>query len=204
MDLDSLAKRQLGARIGASILLALCLGCDDVVSTSTLVLPGQRVRDDRLVGSWAEADSGDPFQLQVLSDGRYRSSGKGADAELFFSIARIGSTLILQWEQEDCSLHLFFGDADDQRCYSFAKLEIDDRSFSLAELDVDRAFRDSVAGRLGIAHEVRRKVPSNQSPPQTCIVLTASTDELRSFLEAYLEAEGVFKKTKRVFLRANG
>jgi len=201
----SAVPRYLGARVAASVLLALCLGCDDVVSTSPLIGPAQRVRDDRLAGSWVSDDSEDPFQFELLSDGRYRYSGADADEadeEMIFSLGRIGTTLILQWEQENCSSHLFFGSDDERRCYSFAKLEFDDRSFSLTALDVERAYRDSVAGRLEIEHEVRRDVRAEGRGAQTCVILTAPTRQLRRFSETYIDDEEVFKKTKQVFSRA--
>ncbi len=191
----------LAPRVAASILLVLCLGCDDVVSTSPLIGPAQRVRDDRLAGRWVDADSQDTFQFELLSDGRYRYSDTDADDEGVFSLGRVAGTLILQWEQESCSLHLFFSANDEQRCYSFAKLEFDDRSFSLTELDIERAFRDSVAGRLEIEHEIRREVPAEHRKPQTCVVLTAATEQLRPFFEIYIDDEEVFKKTKQVFFR---
>ena len=201
LNLSAVA-RFLGARVAAFVLLALCLGCDDVVSTSPLIGPAQRVRDDRLAGSWVSDDSEDPFQFELLSDSRYRYSGADAEEEMVFSLGQFGTALILQWEQEDCSSHLFFGSDDERRCYFFAKLEFDDRSFSITELDVERAFRDSVAGRLEIEHEVRRDVPAEGSDTTTCVVLTAPTEQLRRFFESYVDDEELFKKTKQVFSRA--
>ena len=198
----SVVPRFLGLRLAAFVLLALCLGCDDVVSTSPLIGPAQRLQDDRFAGSWVSDDSEDSFQFELLSDGRYRYSGADADEEMVFSLGQIGTTLILQWEQENCSSHLFFGSDDERRCYLYAKLEFDDRSFSLTQLDAERAFRDSVAGRLEIEHEVRRDVPAENRKPQTCVILTAPTEQLRRFFESYIDDEAVFKKSKQVFSRA--
>lgn len=198
----SAVPRYLGRRVAAFVLLALCLGCDDVVSTSPLVGPAQRVQDDRLAGSWVSDDSEDPLQFELLSDGRYRYSGADADEEMAFSLGQFGTTLILQWEQENCSSHLFIGSDDERRCYAFAKLEFDDRSFSLTQLDVERAFRESVAGSLEIEHEVRRDVPPENRAAQTCVILTAPTEQLRRFFETYIDDEAVFSKTKQVFSRA--
>ena len=198
------------ARIRMLILAVLpaflCAGCQDVVSTSPLAGEGQAILDDRLLGTWVEpADPDDPKEPEdpdnpadevIVERGagdRYQltSFEDGEAQEFSVQLTQIGSHRFLQ-VAHDCSSHLFFQPDSGEQCYYFVKVEIEDDSLSFAMLDTDRVFQDSLSKKLSVEHEIRRQV-GKDGIDSTCIILTAPTEELRRFLEAYTADGSVFE-----------
>ena len=175
-------------------LACLCVGCEDVASTSPLVGEGQAIVDDRLLGTWVDPDDPDDGELTVELERndryRFRSSEDGETEDYSVQLTQIGSRRFLQVTL-DCSVHLFFTADSGEQCYLLMKAEIEDNSFSLTELDHKRLFQDSLVKKLSVEHEIRREV-SKRGNVSTCIILTAPTKELRRFLEAYTTDNSVF------------
>ena len=160
------------ARIRTLILAALsvflCVGCQDVVSTSPLAGEGQAIFDDRLLGTWVEPpdpddpkepeNADDPADQTVVerdADNGYRITSFENDEKqvLTVQLTQIGGHRFLQYAH-DCSEHLFFEPENGEQCYFFVKAEIEDNSLSLAFLDYERVFQDSLARKLSVEHEI--------------------------------------------------
>lgn len=184
----------------------LCAGCQDVVSTSPFVGEGQAMLDDRLIGTWVEPSDPDaPRELDATDDpadqvivergtgDRYQltSFEDGEAQEFSAQLTQIGSHRFLQVAHE-CSSHLFFKPDSGEQCYYFVKVEIEDDSLSFALLDYERVFQDSLSKKLNVEHEIRRQV-GKDGIDSTCIILTAPTEDLRRFLEAYTADGSVFE-----------
>ncbi len=203
---NSLIRVRCVARIRKLFLVAclafLCVGCEDVASTSPLVGEGQAIIDDRLLGTWVDpddlddpADSDDPvdqFVVERDQKDRYRfTSFEGGETQEFFvQLTQIGSHRFLQIAV-DCSMHLFFQADSNEQCYLLMKVKIEDNSFSLTALDHERLFQDSLDKKLSVEHEIRRQVRKD-GVVRTCMILTAPTEELRRFLQSYTADDSVF------------
>ena len=189
------------------------LGCDDVVLTHPVIGDGEAIVDDRLLGTWSESDEPESDTFTIRRNGEVYvgvSKEEGETEKIDIGLTRIGGRLFLQATEEDCSSHLFFDEDGDQTCYQVFQLEIHEKMFRLRPLDHERLFRDSLAGKLLVSHEIRRQVdvapgaasdpraggrgsgPSRPPSVYTCVVLTAPTDKLRRFLAVYTTDESVF------------
>ena len=203
--------------IPAALTAFLCAGCQDVVSTSPLAVEGQTIFDDRLLGTWVEpADPDDPKGREAPDDpndqvivsrgrdGRYQltSFEDGEAQEFSAQLTQIGSHRFLQVAHE-CSSHLFFQPDSGEQCYYFVKIEVEDGSLSFAMLDYERVFQDSLSKKLSVEHEIRRQV-GKDGINSTCIILTAPTEELRRFLEAYTADGSVFEESTTSVRKRDG
>ena len=185
-------------------LAYFCVGCEDVASTSPLVGEGQAIVDECLLGTWV-VDPDDPdedeltVELEQQDRYRFRLSEDGEMKEYSVQLTQIGSRRFLQ-VTVDCSEHLFFKPDSGEPCYLLMKAEIEDNSLSLTTLDHERLFQYSLAKKLSVEHEIRREVSKN-GLVLTCIILTAPTKVLRSFLEAYTADDSVFGEESTTFVR---
>ncbi len=177
--------------------------------TSPLIGSGDAIADDRLLGTWSESDEdSDTFTFRRNGDGYLVSwEEDGETEETTASLTQIGDLRFLQLAEDNCSNHLFFDDDGDERCFGIYKFEIDQRMVRIAPLDHERLFRDSVAGKLDVSHEIRREVEmakSKRSPTvYTCVVLTAPTAELRRFLLNYAGDRSVFGESMTLVRRSD-
>ena len=188
-------------------LACLVAGCEDVASTSPFVGEGQAIVDERLLGTWVDPDDPDDpnedeltVELERNNQYRFWSLEDGEIKEYSVQLTQIGSHHFLQIAHDCSSMHFFFKPDSGEPCYLPMKVEIEDNSFSLTTLDHKRLFRDSLAKKLSVEHEIRREV-SKKGLVLTCIILTAPTKVLRSFLEACTADDSVFREESATYVR---
>jgi hypothetical protein len=168
--------------IRATFVLLICLllsGCDDVLATAKL----DSVQDDRLVGTWVDADDPEDAGVIEKSGDSYTMRSDKPDAEKTrFTLARAGDVEFAQLE-EKCSGHVFSYPGDTRTCFRIVRVEFAEDSFTFAEIDIEE-FQD--ANDLHLKYKIASTFEKD-GESTVCALIEASPPELLAFLAAYPE-----------------
>lgn len=157
----------------------MCLaltGCDDVLVTTKL----EPVRDDRVVGVWANGE--DPSDLGVIvrsGEGYEIKPDEAGGRSTRFTLGRAGEALFAQIE-ERCATHVFSIPGDTRTCYQIALLEFSGNSLTFHRLDP--ALFETLP-EVNLEYRVATSHPKS-GPSVTCALIESPAVELAAFLAA--------------------
>ena len=166
-------------------LLAVCVipaAC--VLTTEAVITDRHAIFDPRLLGQWEIPADSERAEVSRGEGNSYRITfieAKGERAEYSARLGRIGERLMLEVQPADASVRLPAGDLFVPH-HLLLGIEIGEREVRLALLEVDSIRAAVRSGRLPRAHEVS----GNR------VVLSGTTDELRTQLSPVLARPGVF------------
>jgi hypothetical protein len=170
----------------------LCTGCSGVIFTSPLVGPGEAIREDSLVGSWATASDPKSVSWIIRRAGERYSLWDSVDKfqknepPKDLAVTKVGGRTFFQ-VSDDCTQYPFFTRDPKQVCYVVYIAEINNGNLRYWALDEKRLEKDSSEGRLNVEHELRVNVTKSDKDfsREACVVLKGATENLRTFLASY-------------------
>jgi hypothetical protein len=187
--------------LAAAMTLAamLCIGCSGVVFTSPLVGPGEAIREDSLVGSWATPGDSKSVSWIIRRAGEHYSLWDSVDkfqkneSPKDLAVTKVGGRTFFQ-VSDDCTNYPFFTSDHKQVCYVVYIAEMNNGNFRYWALDHRRLEKDSSEGRLNVEHELRVNVTKSDQgfTRETCVVLKGATEILRTFLAQYAQDTSIW------------
>ncbi|HVA17245.1 MAG TPA: hypothetical protein VMV59_05985 [Candidatus Dormibacteraeota bacterium] len=180
--------------LGLVVTIALLNGC--AYSLQPLYHPDENVREPGLVGTWTTKDgqSDNNITIQANADGTYEVTGtdSGSLVEQRYKVrlVRLGSNLFADAIFDNQSLN-------DKKLdlpggvvplHLFYKISLSGDTLQTAQLNHDWLVRQFDAKKISIAHQ------SMGDDPDSDILFTASTGELRRFIQQIADTPGAFHK----------
>jgi len=166
-------------------LLAVCLvpmAC--VLTTEAVITDSHAMFDPRLLGQWEVPADSERVEVSRGEGNSYRitfTEAKGETAQYSARLGRIGDRLMLEVQPADPTAQLPAGELFVPQ-HLLLGIEIGETEVRIALLEVDSIRAAVKSGRLRGAHEVS----GNR------LVLSGTTNELRTQLSAVLARPGVF------------
>lgn len=179
------------------ILLIGLSGCG-IFSIYPLYHDDDLIVNNDLIGLWENKEDGDFFQFDTLENKKYRVLWYDEEDTVFFEAG------VVQLDD-----HLFFDffpyDGKDESdmwdnmirnfipAHSFAKVDLHDGSFTIAEFDSERLIELFKSNRIRLAHAI---------PDDDYVVITASTDDLQKFISRYADDNDAFNESDTYLKRS--